>query len=93
MEDIIMDITKGQKTTFNFINVETRIKLIDANSTNIYFINAVNARQVYNELKNSGTFDNHNEVCVEDTHTLSITGEVDIHYNKNSKILTIIAFS
>ena len=88
-----MYIIKSTKTEFNFINVEARIKLVDINSTDVYFTNAVDARQVYDVLKNSGAFDNYNEVCVEDTHTLSITGEVDIRYNKTNKLLTIFSFT
>lgn len=88
-----MYIIKRTKTEFNFINVEARIKHVDLNSTNVYFINAVDARQVFNELKNSGAFGDYNEVCVEDTHTLSITGEVDIHYDKTIKVLTIVSFT
>lgn len=88
-----MNIIKRTRTEFNFLNVESRIKLVNADTNDIYFINAVDARQVYNELKNSETFDNYNEVCIKDSHTLSITGETDIHYDKDNKILTIFSFA
>lgn len=87
-----MDVLTRTKTEHNFINVEAKIKRVDLNSTDIYFINAVNARQVFNILKYSVSFDGYNDVCVKNTHTISVSGEVDIRYNKNIKVLTIVSF-
>lgn len=88
-----MHMIKKTKVEFNFNNVEARIKDIDANTTDIYFISDVNARQLFNILKDGEGFDGYNDVCVKDTHTISIIGEVDVHYNKDTKVLTIVSFS
>lgn len=87
-----MDVLTRTKTEYNFINVEAKIKRVDLNSTDIYFINAVNARQVFNILKYSVSFDGCNDVYVKNTHTISVSGEVDIRYNKNIRVLTIVSF-
>lgn len=78
---------------FNFNHVEARIKHVDINTTDIYFISAVNARQLFNILKDGEGFDSSNDVCVKDTHTISIIGEVNVRYNKDNKLLTIVSFS
>lgn len=84
---------KKTKVEFNFNNVEARIKDIDANTTDIYFISAVNAKQLFNILKDGEGFDGHNDVCVKNTHTISIIGQVDVRYNKDIKVLTIVSFN
>lgn len=88
-----MYMNKRIKVEFNFTNVEARIKNVDANTTDIYFISAVNARQLFNLLKDGEGFDGCNDVCVKDSHTISIIGEVNVRYNKNNKLLTIVSFS
>ena len=88
-----MKILERKKVEFNFTNVEARTKRVDANTTDIYFISAVNARQLFNLLKDGEGFDSYNDVCVKDTHTISIIGEVDVRYNKDIKLLTIVSFS
>nr|DAQ92250.1 MAG TPA: hypothetical protein [Crassvirales sp.] len=91
-----MNVIKRTRADFHFIDVEVQIELVDVDTTDIYFINTVDARQVYDVLNNSRTFDDdYNKVCVKDSHTLSITGEVDIHYNYDyyKKVLTITSFA
>ena len=88
-----MEILKRKKVEFNFTNVEARTKRVDANTTDIYFISAVNAKQLFNILKDGEGFDGYNDVCAKDTHTISIIGEVDVRYNKDIKLLTIVSFS
>ena len=43
-------------------------------------------------MKYSVSFDGYNDVYVKNTHTISVSGEVDIRYNKNIKVLTIVSF-
>lgn len=88
-----MCMIKRKKVEFTFNNVEARIKNVDANTTDIYFISAVNARQLFNLLKDGEGFDGYNDVCVKDTHTISIIGEVNVRYNKDNKLLNIVSFS
>lgn len=78
---------------FNFNRVEARIKHVNINTTDIYFISAVNARQLFNILKDGEGFNSGNDVCVKDTHTISIIGKVNVSYNRNTKVLTIISFT
>lgn len=88
-----MNVIKRTRTEFDFFTVEAQIKLVDMISTDIYFINTNDARRVYDELKNTEEFDDYNIVSVKDSHTLSIIGEVDVHYNKDKKILTIFCYA
>ena len=88
-----MYMIKRMKVEFNFTNVEAKVKRVDANTTDIYFISTVNAKQLFNLLKDGEGFDGYNDVCVKDAHTISIIGEVDVRYNKDTKLLTIVSFS
>ena len=88
-----MYMIKRMKVEFNFTNVEAKVKRVDTNTTDIYFISTVNAKQLFNLLKDGEGFDGYNDVCVKYAHTISIIGEVDVRYNKDTKLLTIVSFS
>jgi len=88
-----MKVLKMTKTEFNFITVDAMIKDFDLHTCVVYFKDKNCTRQVYNELKNSEAFDDYNKVCIEDLHTLSFTGEVDIHYDRTNKILNVVSFT